>query len=143
MSQRPVELSGAIGLVMTDVKVKILTVRKYSLPILGTAEIRLLSRTCPQSCLPDGIPKGRKIVLQKDVSRDVSPKNKTLRRWFLIHRVGVPQFHLPVMHAMRPYHLVRMIKPVSARCFLPPYTNPIVSNGHDSPGLRQSGHLSA
>ena len=28
-------------------------------PIVGTAEGDVLSRTCPQSCLPDGIPKGK------------------------------------------------------------------------------------
>ena len=54
----------------------------------------------------------------------------------------VPQFHLPVMHAMRPYHLVRMTKPVSARVSY--HLTPTSSfNDHDGPGLRQSGHLSA
>ena len=48
------------------------------------------------------------------------------------------RFRLPVRHVVTPYHLVRVIKRVSAQCFLPPYTNSIVSNGRDSPGLRQS-----
>jgi len=46
------------------------------------------------------------------------------------------------MHAATPRHPVKMIKRVSKKRFLPPSTNPIVSNGHDSPGLRTSGRLS-
>ena len=40
--------------------------RNSLLSIAGAARICSLSRTCPQSCLPDGIPRERGKVLRED-----------------------------------------------------------------------------
>ncbi len=47
------------------------------------------------------------------------------------------------MLAVTPHHLVKMIWRVDAVRVLTQYTNPTVSSRPDSPGLRQSGRLSA
>ena len=60
-----------------------------------------------------------------------------------MHRLGVLQSCLPVMHAVTPHYPVEITRRVDAVCVLTQYINPIVSNCHDSPGLRQSSHLSA
>ena len=44
-----------------------LSKRISPLPIAGTAKAFYFNRTCPQSCLPDGIPEGRSsFVLRED-----------------------------------------------------------------------------